>query len=535
MAYQALYRKWRPAVFEDVYGQDAIVTTLKNQIAADRIGHAYLFCGTRGTGKTTLAKIFARAVNCEHAAERGGSPCNECAVCRSILSESSMNVFEIDAASNNSVEDIRRIKEEVEYPPVEGRFKVYIIDEVHMLSTSAFNALLKTLEEPPAYVIFILATTDPQKVPATILSRCQRYDFKRIPSSVIAARLSELCAAEGKKAEDRAICYIAKCADGSMRDALSLLDRCFSFLGDRELSYKDTLEVLGAADITVFSELYRAICSGDIETALRTVAGIMDGAADLGISAMVVPLPAAEDDVARLSDWLKSMLSKLSGLVYLGEDNLNSHEKAFEILLSERGLPQVFISGRRFQEHLGIVRVDMASGFQAAVDSLYELGHRRMAVCGPKIPYRKLFQLQTYDRIPLLCEAVRARVPLRGDFVFEGRRGSAELGHWLKWILNLPERPSAILCADDEEAGRIMEMVRESGGKIPGELSVIGYGDTGRVPQLSSIRHPWIQTGRAAVEMIAESRRRSIPVNQLDRTLPAPLVIRDSVGRIPIP
>ena len=269
-------------------------------------------------------------------------------------------------------------------------------------------------------------------------------------------------------------------------------------------------------------------------TALRTVAGIMDGAADLGISAMVVPLPAAEDDVARLSDWLKSMLSKLSGLVYLGEDNLNSHEKAFEILLSERGLPQVFISGRRFQEHLGIVRVDMASGFQAAVDSLYELGHRRMAVCGPKIPYRKLFQLQTYDRIPLLCEAVRARVPLRGDFVFEGRRGSAELGHWLKWILNLPERPSAVLCADDEEAGRIMEMVRESGGKIPGELSVIGYGDTGRVPQLSSIRHPWIQTGRAAVEMIAESRRRSIPVNQLDRTLPAPLVIRDSVGRIPI-
>ena len=271
MAYQALYRKWRPAVFEDVCGQEAIVTTLKNQIVADRIGHAYLFCGTRGTGKTTLAKIFARAVNCEHAAEHGGSPCNECSVCRAIASEGSMNVFEIDAASNNSVDDIRRIKEEVEYPPVEGRFKVYIIDEVHMLSTSAFNALLKTLEEPPAYVIFILATTDPQKVPATILSRCQRYDFKRIKTETIEARLSQLCSAEGHRAEDRALRYIARSADGSMRDALSLLDRCFSFIGERELSYDAALEVLGAADIRVFSELYRAICGGDIEGALREV------------------------------------------------------------------------------------------------------------------------------------------------------------------------------------------------------------------------------------------------------------------------
>ena len=271
MAYQALYRKWRPAVFEDVYGQDAIVTTLKNQITSGRIGHAYLFCGTRGTGKTTLAKIFARAANCEHAAEHGGSPCNECPICRSILSENSMNVFEIDATSNNSVEDIRRIREEVAYPPTEGRYKVYIIDEVHMLSTSAFNALLKTLEEPPSYVIFILATTDPQKVPQTILSRCQRYDLKRIKSDVIAARLRELSGAEGRKVEDRAIDYIARTADGSMRDALSLLDRCFSFMTGQELSYKDTLEVLGASDTSVFSGLYRSLCSGDVEGALRAV------------------------------------------------------------------------------------------------------------------------------------------------------------------------------------------------------------------------------------------------------------------------
>lgn len=292
-------------------------------------------------------------------------------------------------------------------------------------------------------------------------------------------------------------------------------------------------EVLAAIGV-VLPERMESLLDLPNTTALKTVAGIMDGAADLGISAMVVPLPAADDDVARLNNWLKSMLSKLSGLVYLGEDKSRSHEKAFDILLAERTLPQVFISGHRFQEHLGIVRVDMAPGFQAAVDCLYELGHRRMAVCGTKIPYRKQFQLQTYDRTPLLCEAVRARVPLCRDFICETERGDSALADWLKRILNLPEHPTAILCTDDEEARRVMEIVRAEGGRIPEDLSIVGYGDTGRVPGLSTIRHPWLQTGRAAVEMIAESRRRSIPVNQLDRTLPAPLVIRDSVGRVQI-
>ena len=194
MSYTALYRKWRPVSFEDVKGQDAIVQTLKNQILSERVGHAYLFCGTRGTGKTSIAKIFARAVNCEHPVE--GSPCNECAACRSILSGSSMNVVEIDAASNNGVENIREIRDQVQYPPTEGRYRVYIIDEVHMLSIGAFNALLKTLEEPPSYVIFILATTEAHKIPITILSRCQRYDFKRISMETIADRLRELTRAE---------------------------------------------------------------------------------------------------------------------------------------------------------------------------------------------------------------------------------------------------------------------------------------------------------------------------------------------------
>ena len=227
MSYTALYRKFRPATFEEVKGQDHIVTTLKNQIQAGRIGHAYLFCGTRGTGKTTVAKILAKAVNCEHPLD--GSPCNECSSCQAIQAGTSTNVIEIDAASNNGVDNIREIREEVSYRPTQGRYKVYIIDEVHMLSTGAFNALLKTLEEPPEYVIFILATTEVNKIPVTILSRCQRYDFKRITIDTIAGRLMELMQKEGVEAEERAVRYVAKAADGSMRDALSLLDQSIAF------------------------------------------------------------------------------------------------------------------------------------------------------------------------------------------------------------------------------------------------------------------------------------------------------------------
>lgn len=257
MSYMALYRKWRPSTFEDVKGQDHIVQTLKNQIISQRIGHAYLFCGTRGTGKTSIAKIYARAVNCEHPSD--GSPCNECGTCRSILSGSSMNVLEIDAASNNGVENIREIREQVQYPPTDGTYRVYIIDEVHMLSAGAFNALLKTLEEPPSYVIFILATTEVHKIPITVLSRCQRYDFKRITIDTITARLTELTTAEQIEAEDKALRYIAKAADGSMRDALSLLDQCVAFHYNTTLTYDNVLEVLGAVDAGVFSELLRAI------------------------------------------------------------------------------------------------------------------------------------------------------------------------------------------------------------------------------------------------------------------------------------
>lgn len=257
MSYTALYRKWRPASFTDVKGQDHIVQTLKNQIVSGRIGHAYLFCGTRGTGKTSIAKIFARAVNCEHPVD--GSPCGECRTCKNIGSGASLNVVEIDAASNNGVENIREIRDEVQYPPTEGKYRVYIIDEVHMLSTGAFNALLKTLEEPPSYVVFILATTEVQKIPVTVMSRCQRYDFKRITVETIVERLHELTEAEHIQVEEKALAYIAKSADGAMRDALSLLDQCVAFHYGELLTYDNVLDVLGAVDVTVFGRMFEAI------------------------------------------------------------------------------------------------------------------------------------------------------------------------------------------------------------------------------------------------------------------------------------
>ena len=279
MAYTALYRKWRPARFEDVRGQEHIVRTLKNQIISDRVGHAYLFCGTRGTGKTTIAKIMARAVNCEHPVD--GSPCNECAVCRSILEGRSVNVAEIDAASNNGVDNIREIRDQVQYSPTEGKYRVYIIDEVHMLSAGAFNALLKTLEEPPAYVIFILATTEVNKIPITVLSRCQRYDFRRIGNNVIADQVSNLLKAEGVEADEDAVRYVAKAADGSMRDALSLLEQCISFYYGQRLTYEKVLDVLGAVDTQVFSKLLRLIIRCDVPGCVQLMDEISSQGRDL--------------------------------------------------------------------------------------------------------------------------------------------------------------------------------------------------------------------------------------------------------------
>ena len=264
--HKALYRAYRPQTFKDVVGQEHIIKTLKNQIQNNNVGHAYLFCGTRGTGKTSTAKIFARAVNCEDSVNE--EPCNECEVCKDILNDNNMDVIEIDAASNNSVDDIREIRENVKYTPAKCKYKVYIIDEVHMLSQGAFNALLKTLEEPPSYVIFILATTEPHKIPATILSRCQRFDFKRVTVKDMSSRMKEICEDVNVEVDDRALNLIARNSQGALRDALSILDQCMSF-SENKIEYKDVVDLLGTVNVEQLFEMADYVIKEDTKKCLE--------------------------------------------------------------------------------------------------------------------------------------------------------------------------------------------------------------------------------------------------------------------------
>ena len=378
MSYQALYRKFRPQEFDDVKGQDHIVTTLKNQIKADRIGHAYLFCGTRGTGKTTIAKIFAKAVNCEHPVD--GSPCGECPTCRAIAAGNSMNVIEIDAASNNGVDNIRQIREEVEYRPTEGKYKVYIIDEVHMLSIGAFNALLKTLEEPPAYVIFILATTEAHKIPITILSRCQRYDFRRISIDTITARLRELMDAEQVTVEDRALRYIAKAGDGSMRDALSLLDQCIAFYLGQELTYDKVLDTLGAVDTEIFSRLLRQILDKNITGAIQTVETLVIEGRELGQfvtdftwylrNLMLVQSSDDMEDVLDISSENLALLKEEASMV--DADILMRYIRIF----SELGSQIKYASQKRILIEIAVIKLckpEMEKDYTSLVDRIDSL------------------------------------------------------------------------------------------------------------------------------------------------------------------
>ena len=344
MSYTALYRKFRPDTFADVKGQDHIVTTLKNQLKANRIGHAYLFTGTRGTGKTTVAKIFARTVNCENPTEDG--PCGECRICRAITAGASMNVIEIDAASNNGVDNIREIVEEVSYSPAEGKYKVYIIDEVHMLSIGAFNALLKTLEEPPSYVIFILATTEVHKLPITILSRCQRYDFKRIYIDTIADRMRELVQAESVQVEDKALRYIAKAADGSMRDALSLLDQCIAFHLGQELTYDKVLDVLGAVDTEVFSRLLRNILDRNVLSCVKLLEEIVMQGRELTQFVTDFTWYLRNLMLAQVSD------SNLEDVIDMSTDNLNRLKEEAAMVEMEQIVRYIHI----FSELAGQIR-----------------------------------------------------------------------------------------------------------------------------------------------------------------------------------
>lgn len=276
--YTALYRKWRPQRFEDVCGQEHITVTLKNELESSRISHAYLFCGTRGTGKTTTAKLLAKAVNCKALHEF--NPCNECESCISINEGNSIDVYEIDAASNRGIDDIRNLREAIRFTPTLGKYKVYIIDEVHMLTNEAFNALLKTLEEPPEYVLFILATTEPHKLPATILSRCQRFDFKRIGSEKIVKKLKDVCKEEGFETEEDALKLIARNSDGAMRDAFSILDQCAVY-GSKKITHDDVLDVLGIVNNQYLFSISEAVLKEDAGTAIKVIDEIAAGGKDI--------------------------------------------------------------------------------------------------------------------------------------------------------------------------------------------------------------------------------------------------------------
>ena len=269
MSHASLAARYRPQTFAEVTGQETVKAILSRAAAEDKVAPAYLLSGTRGVGKTTIARIFAKALNCVHAPT--GEPCNQCEQCRRITMGNHVDVVEIDGASNRGIDDARRLREAIAYAPMEGRYKVFIIDEAHMLTRESFNALLKTLEEPPSYVIFILATTEVHKIPITILSRCQRYDFKRISIDTIAGRLAELTQAEQIDVDDRALRYVARAADGSMRDALSLLDQCVAFHFGEKLTYDNVLEVLGAVDNRVFGKLFQAVLASDTKACIREI------------------------------------------------------------------------------------------------------------------------------------------------------------------------------------------------------------------------------------------------------------------------
>lgn len=345
MAYTALYRTWRPLTFDDVVGQGHITNTLKNEISLDRMGHAYLFCGTRGTGKTSTARILSRAMNC--LSPEGGNPCNSCENCRGILEGKILDITEIDAASNNGVDSIRDLREEARFEGTRLKNKVYIIDEVHMLSTSAFNALLKILEEPPQHVRFILATTESHKVPETILSRCQRFDFKRIRTQDIENQLHRILVADGFAAEERAIRLMAEKADGSMRDALSILDQCMS-IGGNTLSYLDVADFIGATDSEVLYKLVSAVAEKNVGKAISTLSDFAEeGKSFLRLAedftgylrslmmCRYVPDPAGVLDVTEeAAEELAALAGKLSG-----EQLVFCLEAAVEMTAKMRHLP----------------------------------------------------------------------------------------------------------------------------------------------------------------------------------------------------
>lgn len=394
MSYTALYRKWRPAVFEDVVGQDHIIMTLKNQIKNNSIAHAYLFCGTRGTGKTSTAKIFARAINCM--SSENFNPCNQCEICQSILNESIMDVVEIDAASNNGVDNIRELRENVKYPPAKARFKVYIIDEVHMLSQGAFNALLKTLEEPPSYVMFILATTEPQKIPATILSRCQRFDFKRIDSNKIFRLLKNICTQMKIDTQDEALRLIVRNSDGAARDALSILDQCIAFT-EGSLTYEKVVETLGLVTDEFLIKLTEAIYEEDSSKAMGLIDDLVNSGKDIN--------QFIKDLINHFRNLMMTkMTERLEEVIDMSKENierLKKQGKCFELntimriinILSQTEAEVKWSTQPRILLELAVVKI-----IQPRIDDSYEGLVDRINKL-EKIIYDQKYQNSTSDHI----------------------------------------------------------------------------------------------------------------------------------------
>lgn len=329
MGYTALYRKFRPQNFRDMVGQEHITKTLKNQIMSNRVGHAYLFNGGRGTGKTTSAKILARAVNCLN--PKDGEPCNECEICKEAISGALTDIIEMDAASNNSVEDIRSIREEVNFLPTKAKYRVYIIDEVHMLSQGAFNALLKTLEEPPEHVKFILATTEPQKLPATILSRCQRFDFRRISDEDIIKRLKIVCKESGIEASEQALNIIASLSEGAMRDALSILERCIQD-GETNINEDKIKELVGIPAIKYIHDITEAIVEYDIDKAMQAITEVLDEGKDL------------ENLLWEIIKYIKDILMQKTGqtLSIYNEEDLENLNILAEKVMKQRAIKLIY-------------------------------------------------------------------------------------------------------------------------------------------------------------------------------------------------
>lgn len=525
MAHQAIYRKWRPLTFDDVVGQEHITRTLKNQISQGTVGHAYLFCGTRGTGKTTCAKILSRAVNCLNPVN--GNPCNECDVCKGILDGSIMDVTEMDAASNNGVEDIRDIKEDINYVASNSKYTVYIIDEVHMLSTSAFNALLKTLEEPPENVVFILATTEAHKVPQTILSRCQRFDFKRIRNEDIMVRMKEIAYADGFDITDDAYKILASLAEGSMRDGLSIMERVISACGNH-VSAKDIEDTLGISSADFVFELTNAISDGDAGKVVEIIDKALSDGKELPQLAMSMlshfrslMLCKVSPDPESLIDTDAQTLVKLKAQSEkLSFDKINH---ATTVISSAMADARVAKSSRIVYElaFIKLARPDMDSTPEAVMDRLSTVENKLMSQGMPQVTQQSVADnSDIIKRLELVENAIKNGVT--ATVIDEAEPESKPEKKSSRMFVPIPEDelnfdyPTAVLARNWEKL--IKQMMRlNTPLAMPLRNCIVTFDREGLILLVPEDRNQF--TERTAINNIDEIRKLFKQVTNTDYTL----------------